>query len=158
KTFGNISKKIMSILTVTHASRVNIIFDQYFSPSIKDYERSQRHEERNAKYVITGPEQVRPVDFSKELKNIKFKEAFVEFLIKHWSTSEMVPFIGKTTINLSYKNCYTYSVISNSVVSNLNINLSCPYHEEADTKIIHHVCHIDANDTASNILIKCSDT
>lgn len=46
KTFGNISKNIMSILTATHAPRVDIIFDQYFSPSIKGYERSRRHEVR----------------------------------------------------------------------------------------------------------------
>lgn len=75
KTFGGISKKNMSLLTATHATRVDIIFDQYFSPSIKDYERAKRQEVRNIYYFITGPQQVRPVDFMKELRNIQFKEA-----------------------------------------------------------------------------------
>lgn len=35
-TFGGISKKILGILTATGASRVDIIFDQYVCPSIKD--------------------------------------------------------------------------------------------------------------------------
>lgn len=156
KTFGNISKKIMSILTATHAPRVDIIFDQYFSPSIKDYERAQRHEVRNIKYLITGPEQVRPVDFIKELRNIQFKEAFVDFLITHWSTNEMTEFIGNTIVNLNYKECHTYSVHNNSVISYVNDNLSCQHHEEADTKIIYHICQMD-NDV-SDVLIKTSDT
>lgn len=42
-TFGGISKKIMSILTAFGAPRVDIIFDQYFFPSIKDYERARRN-------------------------------------------------------------------------------------------------------------------
>ena len=45
-TFGGISKKIMNILTGFKSPRVDIIFDQYFFPPIKDYERERRHEER----------------------------------------------------------------------------------------------------------------
>ncbi|KAK5642435.1 hypothetical protein RI129_008602 [Pyrocoelia pectoralis] len=125
KTFGNISKKIMSILTATHARRVDVVFDQYFSPSIKEYERAQRHEVRNREYFITGPEQVRPVDFIKEL------------------------------LNLNYKECYIYSAHNNSVTYAYD-NLSCQNHEEADTKIIFHICQMD-NDV-SDVLIKTSDT
>ncbi|KAK5644894.1 hypothetical protein RI129_006194 [Pyrocoelia pectoralis] len=156
KTFGNISKKIMSILTATHARRVDIVFDQYFSPSIKEYERAQRHEVRNREYFITGPEQVRPVDFIKELRNIEFKQAFINFLITHWSTNEMAEFIGNTIINLNYKECYTYSAHNNSVTSYAYDNLSCQNHEEADTKIIFHICQMD-NDV-SDVSIKTPDT
>ncbi|EZA55346.1 hypothetical protein X777_04800, partial [Ooceraea biroi] len=92
RTFGNISKKIMQILTSTRAPRIDIIFDQYFSPSIKDYERAKRNEQDNMEFIISGPEQVRPTDFTKELQNIKFKDALVNFLIEHWASDEMVPF------------------------------------------------------------------
>lgn len=34
KTFGNLSKKIVSTLNAMQAPRIDIIFDQYFSPSI----------------------------------------------------------------------------------------------------------------------------
>lgn len=143
KTFGQISKQIMKKLTNMKAPRVHIIFDQYFSPSIKDYERTKRHEERCTIYTITGPQQVKPVDFLKELRNIQFKEAFVEFLIHHWSTDEMVPFIGNTEINLNFKYCHRYSVENNSVISIINRNLCCGHHEEADTKKIYHICQIN---------------
>ncbi|CAD6229795.1 GSCOCG00012136001-RA-CDS, partial [Cotesia congregata] len=100
-TIGNISKKILKSITATSAPRVDIIFDQYFSPSIKDYERTLRCEMNDLDFKITGPMQVRPVDFNKELKNIKFKQAFVTFLIDHWATQEMAPLIGETIINLN---------------------------------------------------------
>lgn len=63
KTFGNLSKKILSTLKAMHASRVDIIFDQYFSPSIKDYERALRNEDENINFTITRPDKLRPVNF-----------------------------------------------------------------------------------------------
>lgn len=35
------------------------------------------------KYIITTPEQVTATDFAKELRNTKFKEEVVHFLIDH---------------------------------------------------------------------------
>lgn len=65
-SFSNISKKkIMQIVTATNPSRVYFIVYQYFTPSIKDYERTQRNEENNSDFNITGPGQIRPTDFIK---------------------------------------------------------------------------------------------
>lgn len=36
KTFENISKQIISTLSGTTASQIDVIFDQFFSPLIKD--------------------------------------------------------------------------------------------------------------------------
>jgi len=70
--FGNISKKILQILTSYNASCIHIIFDRYCSPSIKDYERSSRGGfKSNNEYVISGPEQARTHDFAKKLRNEK---------------------------------------------------------------------------------------
>lgn len=55
----------MQIITAIKPSCVDIIFDQYFTPSIKDYERTQRNEENNSDFNITGPGQIRPTDFIK---------------------------------------------------------------------------------------------
>ena len=44
---------------------------------------------------------------------------------------------------------------NNKVVSEIDENLSCPEHEEADTKIVYLVCNIDAQ---VNFVIRCSDT
>ncbi|CAH1108434.1 unnamed protein product [Psylliodes chrysocephalus] len=132
-TFGNISKKIMSCLTATKAPRVDIIFDQYISPSIKDYERNLRNEENSIDFNINGPMQIRKTYFNKELKNIKFKQTLVIFLIEHWRYPEMVPFIVQTVIILNYDFCYSYKLESNNIVQTINDNLYCENHEEADT-------------------------
>ncbi|KAF9408574.1 hypothetical protein HW555_011794 [Spodoptera exigua] len=152
-TFGGISKKIMSILTAFKAPRVDIVFDQYFSPSIKDYERMRRNEQRTIDFNIIGPSQTRPTDFMKELKNIKFKESFVQFLIDYWATDEMATFIGNTLIKLNYDSCYSYIVKNNVVEMTIDENLACNNHEEADTKIIHHVCKLDTY-RKTNVLLK----
>ncbi|CAK1599329.1 unnamed protein product [Parnassius mnemosyne] len=92
---GNISKKKLQILTSYNVSYVHIDFDRYWSPSIKDYERSLRGGiDSNHEYVISGPEQARKYDFAKELRNDKFKEALVLFLISHWQSQDVAHFIG----------------------------------------------------------------
>ena len=40
KTFGSISKQVLQMVTQLKSTRYDVIFDQYFCPSIKDYERS----------------------------------------------------------------------------------------------------------------------
>lgn len=139
--FGGISKQFLKMVTLLKALRVDVIFDQYLTPSIKDYEHSQRSESAQLDYIITSPDQKVPSDFTKELKNSNFKEALVNFCILHWATDEMAPFIGNTLIHLNFKKCYYFTVNdSQKVVSGINEELSCPEHEEADTKIIFHVC------------------
>lgn len=77
KTFGSILKKIIQMITPqSNATRYDIIFDQYFSPSIKDYETSFRHEWTQLKVNITGPEQVGPFDLEKEVKIRTFVTPF----------------------------------------------------------------------------------
>lgn len=139
-TFGDISKKVMSILTTFKAPRVDIVFDQYFSPSIKDYERMRRNEQKTIDFNITGPSQTRPTDFMKELKNIKFKESFVQFLIDYWATDEIATFIGNTLIKLNYDSYYSYIMKNNVVEMTIDENLACNTREEADTKIIDPPC------------------
>lgn len=69
------------MVTKYPGQRTDVIFDQYWSPSIKDNERSLRLETVQMQFIISRPEQVRPTDFSKELKNIRFKEALIDFLL-----------------------------------------------------------------------------
>jgi len=143
KTFGSISTMFLKNITRYKANRIDIVFDQYFSPSIKDSEHKKRSPsiQNNSKYVISGPDQTRPADFIKELRNGHFKEAFVDFLIEHWI--QLPVFIGNKIINLSHKSCnYTFIVHNGNVLrSSINELLSCN-HEEADTKIIYHLYHI----------------
>ncbi|CAH2096954.1 unnamed protein product [Euphydryas editha] len=146
---------MLQMVTQIKATRYDVIFDQYFSPSIKDYERSRRHESSQLEFNITGPDQVRPSDFTKELKNIHFKQSLVEFFTTYWATDEMIPFIGNNKIFINFRQCHSFTVINNKVMSEIHEDLSCSEHEEADTKIVYHVCNIDAQ---ANFVIRCSDT
>ncbi|GBP07905.1 hypothetical protein EVAR_71541_1 [Eumeta japonica] len=69
-----VSPKILQMVTKYPGQRIDVIFDQYWSPSIKDNERSLRSESIQMQYIIAGPEQVRPTDFSKELKTSDLKK------------------------------------------------------------------------------------
>lgn len=157
KTFGSISTMFLQIITRYKANRIDLVFDQYFSPSIKDSEHKYRSQsnQSNSKYVISGPDQTRPADFIKELRNVNIKEAFVEFLIEHWMILPV--FIGTKIINLSHKNCnYTFKVYNEKVLRNTNELLSCN-HEEADTKIIYHLYKI-SKESEKQVIIRCNDT
>lgn len=56
-SFCNISKKILQMVTSYNAQEIVIVFDHYFSPSIKDNERLLRGGFENRKYVISGSNQ-----------------------------------------------------------------------------------------------------
>ncbi|KAG5887983.1 hypothetical protein JTB14_033233 [Gonioctena quinquepunctata] len=109
-------KENLQILTSYNASRVHIVFDRYCSPSIKDYECTLRGGFNSQHdYGISGPEQARTNDFGKELRNDKFKEALVLFLISHWESDDVAPLIGNKTILLNFINCYSFSVDVNGL-------------------------------------------
>lgn len=74
----------------------------------------------------------------------------------HWATDEMAPFIGNILIHINFRKCHYFTVNnSQKVVSGINEELSCPEHEEADTKIIFHVCNYNFK---ANIVIRTVDT
>ncbi|XP_072389393.1 uncharacterized protein [Diabrotica undecimpunctata] len=155
RSFGGVSKKILQCLINNTASRVAIVFDRYFTPSIKDYEHSLRGSVDDKEFHISGPQQTRTADFTKDLKNIKFKEAIVKFFIDHWADQEMAAIIGSKVIYIIHDLCYEYSVTDNKVTRIINYELSCPDHEEADTKVAFLACQQKEDST---ITIRTSDT
>lgn len=154
-SFGNISKKLMQVFTANSASTVIIALDRYIFPSIKDNEHSLRGRIRGQRFQINGPEQIRPPNFSDALKNIYFKEALVEFILEDWKNDYMAPFIGNKTIYVNYLHCYKYEVHQGKVIRTAEPYLSCPCHEEADTKIVFHACQLNSD---AHVTIRCSDT
>ncbi|CAH2015292.1 unnamed protein product [Acanthoscelides obtectus] len=153
QTFDGIAKKFLSAISQMKSVRIDVIFDQYFSPSIKDFERSRREESTIP--VFIGPNQIRPHNFGAELKNMEFKIALVNFFIDHWDSEDMVPFIGNKIIYVSFNKCYSYKVLNNKVVRSIEESLSCEEHEEADSRIIYHICQIDFD---ADVVIRCSDS
>lgn len=153
KTYDGISKKVLSMICKFNATRIDIIFDQYFTPSIKDCERTRRNE--STSQVLIGPNQIRPHNFIAQLKNTQFKTALVKFFIHHWSTDDMVPFINNKIVHLSFDQCYCYRVENNKVNMMKDDNLTCEKHEEADSRIVYNICQINFN---AEIVVRCSDS
>ena len=120
KTLENISKKFLQMITKYPARRIDVIFDQYLHPSIKDNERSLRHDASLIDFTFSGPDQVRPSDFTKEIKNTKFKEAPIDFFFKHWCSDELVSFVGNQLIHLNFRNCHSYRTVNDIIQSNIN--------------------------------------
>lgn len=134
-----------------------VVFDTYFSPSIKDYEHTLRGTYRGQKIEIRGSFP-RPSDFSAQLKNITFKEDFVKFLLDKWADNEMSHFFENKILYVNYDICYRYEVINEKVIRTVDNIQSCPDHEEADTKIVYNVCNFEEVERPLNILVRCSDT
>ncbi|KOB66025.1 Uncharacterized protein OBRU01_21848 [Operophtera brumata] len=156
RTFGDVSKKLLAVLVKNQGNEIAIVFDRYFTPSIKDYKHTLRNSVNDDKdYHISGPQQIRLVDFAKDLKNIKFKEALVKFFIDHWNTQEMAVIIRNKTIYLNHDLCYVFKVVDGTVQRTIDDKLSCSSHEEADTKTVFLACQLPQGSTT---IIRTSDT
>lgn len=105
-------------------------------PSIKDNERSLRHESESTEYIISGSDQIRPADFAKEMKNIKFKEALIDFFCLHWACDDNAPFLNNKIVYLNYRQCYSYVCNGNKVESQIVDDLCCELHEASLMKPI----------------------
>ncbi|GFX88625.1 uncharacterized protein TNCV_2660361 [Trichonephila clavipes] len=127
QTFDGISKKLLKMISQFKSPRIDIVLDQYFTPSIKDCERLRRNETTST--VSIGLNQIRHHNFTGELKNTQFKEALIKIFIDHWANNNMYPFIGNKTIYLSFDKCYSYRVVNNQVIRSIEESLSCDEHE-----------------------------
>ena len=80
-TYGEISEKILHLLVADkNVMRIDLIFDTYRSPSLKDHEHKLR-KCFSKPCNITYRKQLRSNDFHHDLKNNKFKDSFVKFLM-----------------------------------------------------------------------------
>ena len=151
-SYGKISKHILKILTYNR-KEVHIIFDKYKKPSLKDFEHDRRGED-NIHYDVRK-ENKRPAEFCQLLRSSEFKEKFVEFLILDWETDECIKLIAGKTVKINYDQCHVYEVSSNNKIRrSIDYNLSC-YHEEADTKIVFHICQLNMN---CRVQVHCTDS
>ena len=82
--FGSIASFILHQVCKQKGHTIHLVFDKTISPSIKDCERDKRSDNRAAAYHITGPEQKRPGNWLKVMRQDQFKEALIYFLIKQW--------------------------------------------------------------------------
>lgn len=134
------------------------MFDKFVSPSIKDIERDKRAclYERTTEFCIQGPEQRRPSDFKKALRNDNFKQSLVKFFCEFWKNGIFADIIGNKI--LYYVNsddvCFNFVRAHGHIQREISDKLNCS-HEEADSRITFHIAKMEAN---SNVVIRASDT
>lgn len=153
-TFGNLSRHVLMKICKLKGNRIDLVFDQFLSPSIKNIER-QRRGGIEADFAIVGESQKAPNDFAKALRNNAFKVALVEFFVQNWNSNQYAVYIGNKTIYVNCGNvCYKYYVDNGNVQRITEENLYCE-HEEADSRIVFHTAQLPEN---TKVIIKASDT
>lgn len=154
-TFGKIADKFLRMICNNKAKTVYIVFDQYVSPSIKDYERSLRGTIKDRPFVISGPDVKRVNSLSTDLKNANFKQSLVNFFIDYWAKDHHKEFIGNKTLYVDFGECHKFQILNDTVQKTIQPEFSCPHQEEADTRIIFHVAQLQDE---CDVTIRCSDT
>jgi hypothetical protein len=136
-TFGKVAKHILKDLCRTSAKRIDLVFDQILTPSIKDAERDRRCTTtgRDAAYNISGPNQVCPSNFIGELRNDNFKRAFVKFLVNAMEDDSFAEILGQKSLNITQDSlCYSF-IVSDGKVIRRDEPALFSNHEEADTRL-----------------------
>lgn len=157
QTFGKLAVHILKKVCHHPGNTIHLVFDKFISPSIKDIERDKRASlyERNTEFCIQGPEQRRPSDFKRALRNDNFKQSLVKFCCEFWKNDICKEIIGNKIIYVNSDDiCFKFSCIDEQIQREVIDDLSSS-HEEADTRIIFHMSKVEAY---SNVVIRASDT
>ena len=117
---------------------IDIIFDNYFSQSIKQLERVRRAKGDAVITVISGAGQPMPIDmdafWASSENKVSFQQMFIDWVINTYD--------GNIAIYLG--GLHPDDVMSCKVLHNGNVKevlqLKC-FHEEADDRIMFHINH-----------------
>ena len=156
-TFGKISQTIFyGLCNISVSQRIDVVFDRYVTPSIKDYERETRADgETNRPYVISGPDQKRPHDFLKALRNNNFKTALVRYLVHSWHDDALVNILGTKTLFVTCDDkCFSFNVVNNAMAKHEIVSMKSGA-EEADYRMLFHAASFPS---PANIVIRTVDT
>ena len=156
-TFGGVARKILCKLCSLKSPRVDIVFDQIQSPSMKDYERDQRAAacDRTLNFQIMGAEQRRPADFRQTLRNDAFKDSLIGFLVKSWMDDSVAHIISNKTIHITHRHqCFRFMAIEGKVIQEEIPSLTSS-HEEADCRMFFHLDSLPGSN--NNVVIRSND-
>ena len=157
-SYGEISQKILTSILSYKCQRIDINFDTYERPSIKDCERERRGAVSESLFFsIEGPEQKRPQSFQKMLNSESFKRELPTFLAKNWQSDHYKTILEGHEIYLGVKDSCIRFYVKNGVIKTENVPTLCCNHAEADTRTILNMIHADQM-TPGDIMIRGSDT
>jgi hypothetical protein len=154
--YGKLARMILIHAISFSNRRVDLIFDRYSEPFIKDSERGRRgvHEQE---YVISGAEQKCPKNLQEALKSTSFKINLPLFLVTEWEQQEYAEILRKCDLFVGIEdNCYHFFVEDNVMMKEDIIQRLRSNHNEADTRVCLHVKDVDSN--TESIVIRASYT
>jgi hypothetical protein len=153
--YGKLARIILLQALSCSKDRVDLVFDRYTEPSIKDSERGRRGTLEQL-YVITGTEQRCPQNLQEALKSKSFKINLPLFLVNEWEHQEYADALDKCHLYVGVEdNCYHFFVEDKVVKKETVLRLKCN-HDEADTRVCLHAK--DADRSTDNLVIRASDT
>ena len=157
-TFGRLANFILRQLCHFGPARTDLVFDRFFSPSIKDLERTGRNAGQDINkllFNISGPQMVVPSNFRAALRNSNFKESLVSFLVDYWSSDDVAYlFEDKVLYVTEGDRCFSFRSVDGRTVK-LEENDLMNHFEEADHRMFHHVNSII---TPANVVIRAQDS
>lgn len=157
KTYEGLARTYLIKICALSTNSVHVAFDSYHEPSIKSSERSRRgNSVRN--YVITGPQQNRPVDMLDALKSTTFKKSLPSFFVEEWKKDHYMDIIGTRILYVNHLGICTRYFVQNGEFKNENVLELCCNHDEADTKLCLHALYSSKMEGITNIVIRASDT
>ena len=159
-TFGELASKYYTAITAPLAQssckEVHMVFDQYWSTSIKSGERSRRGSSNSLEVYIHGPSTPIPKQWAKYITNPQNKINLCDFLTKIMCSHGKEQLVDgkKLVIGGGYKDGKIAVSITNGA-SEFTEPLECS-HEEADTRLLLHAKH--ASSSRSRVIIQSPDT
>ena len=138
--------------------RVDLSFDVYNSPCIKDIMRDIRADGDNENESYTfGGGQMTPKNFMTLLKSSRFKKEFLRFFVTEIKNDEYAAIIGSKVLHCSVDNECIRLSNGEEGLEVIEVHELYGAHEEADTRVAFHALHADQFDPG-NTVIRCNDT
>jgi len=156
RTYGGLARSILIQAAALSQGRIDILFDTYDTPSIKDVERINRGTAEGT-YNITGPEQARP-KLKDALKSTSFKRQLPLFRARECGKAECGPIIGERDLFVGFNDRCVHIASRNGQVVQEDVGSLKSNHHEADTHIILHIAAMSAQGITGNIIVRASDT
>ena len=157
-TFGGVARSYLLQAVSLSPKRVDIAFDDYPTPSVKDCERARRGIDDSQVFVLGGPEQVRPRNFESALSSRSFKQQFPLFVAEEWKDQSYAHIIGTRDVYLgTHGYCYHYYVLDGQVIRE-SVDDMVTNHDEGDTLVCFYARWMDSSGETWNTVVRASDT
>ena len=155
-TFGEFASNIFDQLP--NVPRVDFVTDSYLPMSIKSIERDRRG--KSKAHLLKGPLTKIPRDWKSFLSNEENKQSLIKFLLAEWKKVQYAPQLkDRLVVYVCESKCYSLTSENGEEVTCREIEELNSDQEEADTKIILHLLHMEANtDEQSVLIIRSPDT